>query len=42
LGKNKWGLTQVAFGSYALKSKALAELKKVRASLSKDAWLLIK
>jgi len=42
IGKNKWGLTQVAFGSYALRSKALAELKKVRASMSKDAWLFIK
>jgi len=42
IGKNKWGLTQVAFGSYALKSQALVELKKVRAGLSKDAWLFVK
>jgi len=42
IGKNKWGLTQVAFGSYALKKQALVELKKVRVSISKDAWILVK
>ncbi len=42
LGKNKWGLTQVAYGSFANKSDAFKNLVAVRKSDSKDAWLLIK
>jgi len=41
IGKNKWELTQVVFGSYASKSEAIAMLRKVRAGQSPDAWLLI-
>lgn len=42
LGKNKWGLTQVAYGSYADKYDAFKNLAAIRKSDSKDAWLLIK
>lgn len=42
LGKNKWGLTQVAYGSFVHKSDAFKNLAAVRKSDSKDAWLLIK
>lgn len=42
LGKNKWGLTQVAYGSFVNRSEAFKNLAEVRKSDSKDAWLLIK
>ncbi|MFY0603949.1 MAG: SPOR domain-containing protein [Flavobacteriaceae bacterium] len=42
LGKNKWGLTQVAYDSYAKKSEAFKNLAAIRKSDSKDAWVLIK
>ena len=42
LGKNKWGLTQVAYDSYADKYEAYKSLNAVRKVDSKDAWLLIK
>ncbi len=42
LGKNKWGLTQVAYDSYANKSEAFKNLAAIRKSDSKDAWVLIK
>ncbi|MCF6213928.1 MAG: SPOR domain-containing protein [Flavobacteriaceae bacterium] len=42
IGKNKWQLTQVAFGSYATKKEATKQLYKIRATYEKDAWLLVK
>ena len=42
LGKNKWGLTQVAYASFHKKSEAFQGLAKVRIEDSKDAWLLVK
>lgn len=42
LGKNKWGLTQVAYDSYADKYEAYRNLNAIRKADSKDAWLLIK
>lgn len=42
LGKNKWGLTQVAYASFHKKSDAFKSLASVRKSDSKDAWLLVK
>lgn len=42
LGKNKWGLTQVAYDSYADKYEAYKNLNAIRKADSKDAWLLIK
>ena len=42
LGQNKWGLTQVAYDSYADKYEAYRNLNAVRKADSKDAWLLIK
>ena len=42
LGVNKWGLTEVAFNSFLDKNKAINNLYKIQATVSKDAWLLIK
>lgn len=42
IGKNKWGLTQVAYNSYADKYEAFKNLAAIRKNDSKDAWLLIK
>jgi hypothetical protein len=42
LGKNKWGLTQVAYASYYKRSEAFKTLSEVRKKDSKDAWLLVK
>jgi hypothetical protein len=42
LGVNKWGLIQVAFKSYANRSEAFSNLSKIRKSISKDAWILVK
>lgn len=42
IGKNKWGLTQVAYDSYADRYEAYKSLNAVRKADSKDAWLLIK
>ena len=42
LGVNKWGLIEVAFNSYANRNAATNNLYKIQASVSKDAWLLIK
>ncbi len=42
LGKNKWGLTQVAYASFYKKTDAYQSLASVRKIDSKDAWLLIK
>ena len=39
---NKWGLEQVAFGSYNTRSEAVENLKQIRETQAKDAWLLIK
>lgn len=42
LGVNKWGLTEVAFDSFADKNDATNNLYKIQNTVSKDAWLLIK
>ena len=42
LGKNKWGLTQVAFESHANRSEAFKQLATIRKEVAKDAWILIK
>lgn len=42
VGKNKWQLTQVAFGSYATKEEAQTALNEIRKTEAKDAWLLVK
>ncbi len=42
VGKNKWQLTQVAFGSYTTKEEAQSVLNEIRRSVAKDAWLLKK
>jgi len=42
LGKNKWGLTQVAYESFTDKFEAFKNLATIRKSDSKDAWVLIR
>ena len=42
LGKNKWGLTQVAYASFFKKTDAYQNLASVRENDSNDAWLLVK
>jgi hypothetical protein len=42
IGKNKWGLTQVTFNSYADRNDATNHLYRIQKTVSKDAWLLIK
>jgi nucleoid DNA-binding protein len=42
LGVNKWGLTEVAFNSYANRNEATNSLYKIQDTVSEDAWLLIK
>lgn len=42
LGKNKWGLTQVAYESFYKKTDAFQSLASIRKTDSKDAWLLVK
>lgn len=42
IGLNKWGLTQVAFTSYANKNDAINHLHKIKRTISKEAWLLVK
>jgi len=41
IGKNKWQLTQVVFGSYTTKTEAIQALQKVRATEDNTAWLLV-
>jgi len=41
LGKNKWGLTQVAFASFSDKNKAINTLRHIKKMVSKDAWLFV-
>ncbi|MCF6194345.1 MAG: SPOR domain-containing protein, partial [Kangiellaceae bacterium] len=41
IGKNKWQLTQVVFGSYTTKNAALKVLRQVRATEDNAAWLLV-
>ena len=42
IGKNKWGLTQVAFESFEKRADAEKLLSKVKRTITKDAWLLIR
>lgn len=42
LGVNKWGLTEVAFASYADRNDAINNLYKIQDTISEDAWLLVK
>ena len=42
IGLNKWGLTQVAFNSYADRNAAINSLYKIKKTISTDAWFLVK
>lgn len=42
IGANKFGLHQVVYGSYSDSQKALSQLRTVRTSDNRDAWLLVK
>lgn len=42
LGTNKWGLVQVAFKSFNTRAAATSSLSKIRKTVAKDAWLLVK
>ncbi|WP_408024767.1 HU domain-containing protein [Tenacibaculum sediminilitoris] len=42
VGKNRLGLTQVAFASYATKDEARKALEIIKETVSEDAWLLAK
>ncbi len=39
IGANKYGLHQVTFGSYSNVDEALTYLKKIKSTVSKEAWL---
>ena len=41
LGVNKWNLTQVSYASYADKYEALKNLRNIKRTVSRDAWLLV-
>lgn len=41
LGTNKWGLTQVSYASFNSKLEARQQLKKIKKTISSDAWLFI-
>lgn len=41
IGKNKWGLIQVAFVSFADEEEAKEVLADIKKNYSKDAWLLV-
>jgi nucleoid DNA-binding protein len=40
LGTNRYGLHQVAFGSFSDSQEALIYLRKIKATVSNDAWML--
>ena len=42
LGENKYGLHQVSFQSFAIRTKAIQNLKKIKREENERAWLLIK
>jgi len=42
LGVNKWNLTTVSYASFSDKETALQELRKIKKTVSSDAWLLVK
>lgn len=42
IGTNAYGLHQVTFGSYTDRSEALAQLRKIKANESPEAWLYVK
>jgi hypothetical protein len=42
LGVNKWNLTQVSYMSTNSKNEAINTLNKIKRTISKDAWLLVK
>ncbi|MHB0755898.1 HU domain-containing protein [Polaribacter sp. M15] len=42
IGVNKWGLTEVAFNSFADRNDAINNLYRIQKTVSKDAWLLTK
>jgi hypothetical protein len=42
IGMNKWGLTQVTFDSYAYRNDAINSLNKIKRTVAKEAWLLVK
>lgn len=42
IGKNKYGLYQVAYGSYESGKEALKAIREIRKTHNKNAWLLVK
>ncbi len=42
LGVNKWNLTQVSYESFNSRQEALKQLRAIKKSDSKEAWLLVK
>jgi len=42
LGVNKWNLTEVSYLSTNSKNEAINTLNKIKRTISKDAWLLVK
>ncbi len=42
VGKNKWGLTEVAYGSFSDKDDAVNKLRYIKKNHSPKAWLLVK
>ena len=41
IGKNRYGLHQVIYSSHVDRLEALRELRSIKASENKDAWLLV-
>ncbi len=42
VGKNKYGLIQVAYEGFEENSKASQQLRKIRKNVNKEAWILVK
>ncbi len=42
IGVNKWNLTEVTYDSFASKIAALKNLRRIKRTVSSDAWLLVK
>ncbi|PQB05519.1 SPOR domain-containing protein [Aureitalea marina] len=41
IGENRYGLHQVVYNSYENRGEALRELRKIKSSHNKDAWMLV-
>ena len=42
IGKNRYGLHEVVYGSYSDRVEALKALKDIKRNVNKDAWMLVK